>query len=975
MKLIAKAVVAAAMVLLAAAPLMAQTTGRITGTILDDSGAAVPGAVVTALGNLGSNTTTTDANGAFRFLSLRPGTYTVRVELAGFKTIEQTGVIVGIDRTVNLRMAIEVATVTETITVRGESPAIDVTSTTTGVNATAELFNRLPIARDVYDLAQVAPGIQQDTWGAAVAGSTGAENAYIIEGLNTTGVELGVEGKQLNFDFVEEIEVKTGGLPAEYGRTTGGVVNVLTKSGGNQFRGGLFGFYEGGGLFADDKTAPKRHQDTTQVETIDNRWDFGGELGGYLVQDKLWFFGAYNRTSRTDNIEVIRDIAIEGAPAAGSVVPRDDTRDLFAGKLTWRLSPNHTITGSVFGDPGNEAGPVFDIAGPEIAWKGEREFGSTDYVVRYDGTLGNAFLIRAMWGKHQESNTILGPGKALEGFGDFTVTPTAYTNGFWFHQDFEFGRDVFKLDLTKFFGSHEFKVGGDYQVVDTLNNNWNGGNGQRIYTFQSGDTIYYRHRFYVDDTAPGFDRDDPATWTIAAPLTSEPRTKNLSLYLQDSWKVTSSFTLNVGLRWEQQDVQDRNQQSAFKLSDNWAPRVGFVWDVAGNGRSKLFANYGRFYENIPQDINIRAFGGEVQCFCYNFDPSPGNILPDPDTPRRSSLLGGQEPVDPDLKGQYIDEWLGGFEYEVAPNFVLGTKVAYRKLGRVIEDFLDVGSGDYAIVNPSEGSLGQTITFYDYYYYDPDDPRVTAPAPAAEREYWSVEFNARKRFSDNWQFLASYVWNKLEGNYDGLFQNSTGQLDPNINSAFDYADFMVNSRGRLSSERQHQLKFNGSYQVSEGALDGLNLGLSTWWYSGLPLNAYGYSFGYQNHEFYLVPRGSLGRGPSNWEADIHVSYPIRVGERARINVIADVFNLFNRQAIIQYDERYNRAQDDFCGGIPDDICSTMGGIDHIAGTTEPAGALSDPRATTTNPDFLTKGTDSVNSFTGNRSIRLGLRFTF
>ena len=148
-----------------------------------------------------------------------------------------------------------------------------------------------------------------------------------------------------------------------------------------------------------------------------------------------------------------------------------------------------------------------------------------------------------------------------------------------------------------------------------------------------------------------------------------------------------------------------------------------------------------------------------------------------------------------------------------------------------------------------------------------------------------------------------MFSKLEGNYDGTFQNSTGQLDPNINSAFDYADFLVNAQGELTNEHKHQVKLDSSYVVPKGVMNGLSLGASFRWLSGLPLTAYGYSLAYSNWEYYLTPRGSLGYGPADYEMDVHVGYPIKLGSSgARANLLLDVFNLFNRQSITVLDQR-------------------------------------------------------------------------
>jgi len=956
---------AAVLLLASSSELWAQTTGRIQGQVVDAQGAVVPGVTVTVTSPAlqGALTQVSDAEGRFRFPSVPPGRYTVKAELSSFKTFELANLDVPLDQTVTVPVTLQLASVTEAVTVMATTPVIDSTSTVTGIVADSEILARLPVRRDIYSASRLAAGVTDDGVGMTVYGSSGAENQYIIDGLNTTGVELGNKGKNVNMDFIEAVETKTGGLPAEYGRNTGGIVNAITKSGSNVFRGSLFGFTEGGFLRADDSTRDDRPQTTTQVTDTTHLGDVGGTLGGYIVKDRLWFFGSMDYANEGRDVTVIREIASPGSPAVDSVIPVTIKNTLFAGKVTYRLGTGHTLNGSVFGDPTTRTGPIFTISGPASTWDGERKTGATDLVGKYDGILGSKWLLSGQAARHVEKEENFGTGRNIPLSIDTTVNPNALSGGFGFFQDQEFTRDNFKADLTTFFGGHSVKGGIDFEHIKAVNQNFNGGAGQRIYKLRtSADVIYYRHRFYIDDRAPGYVRGDPTSWVFAVPLTSEPDSQNLSWYVQDSWRVGSSLTINGGIRWEGQDVRSRDNESAFKLTDNWAPRIGFVWDVTRNNKSKLYANWGRFFESIPMDINIRAFGGEVSCFCYNFSPDPANFLQDPAAPRAQSLLGGEEPVDPDLKGQYLEEFLVGFDYEVRPSFVVGAKFTRRHLGRVIEDFLIPSEGNYFIANPGSG-IGREMAFYDGVH--------TAPAPEARRESTAFELSASKRFSNNWMFIASAVFSKLEGNYDGTFQTSTGQLDPNINSAFDYADFLVNADGTLSSDRNVQLKFDGAYEFSSGPLTGLNVAPSFRWLAGTPLNAYGYSLAYQNWEYYLVPRGSVGRGPSDWETDVHLSYPIRFGGEKRLSVIATIFNLFNRQSITQHDERYNLISDGECGGIPTDICNGDGGIATTGNSLTPAGSISNPRGTASNPDYLKKGIGFTQPF----SLRFGVRFTF
>jgi hypothetical protein len=976
----------ALLMLLVASVAMAQTStsGAIVGRVTDGT-APVPGVTIElqSPAQQGTRVAVSDANGEFRFSLLPPGTYTLSASLTGYTPLSQPNIGVGLNRTVTLELDMRPSTVTDVITVTATAPVLDMTSNTTGANVTSETIESLPLARDFYAVAQIAPGTSNDASGTTVYGSTGAENQYIIDGLNTTGVELGTTAKTLNFDFIQEVQIITGGLPAEYGRVTGGIVNAITKSGGNEFKGDAFAYGAGGTLQSDNSTADARPATTTTVTDVSDEVDFGFNLGGYIVPDRLWFFGAYDRVNRTDTHDIVRDLeGAPGSPLPGTSLDEDITRDLYAGKLTWQATSGQNLTLSILGDPSDYEGTLgtfFAVAGPPTTYEGTASTGGNDAILRYSGVFGTAWLVNGTAGTHHEETYINGPGKSLAHYIDQTVAagkPIPVSGGFGFHQDQEFDRDVVKLDITRYLGRHELKVGADQEMLSAYNASWNGGAGQRIYIRRSSraasptnpDGIYYRHRYYVDDRAAGFDADDPSTWVLNVPLESTPETTNVSAFIQDSWKVTSFFTVNAGLRWEQQELGDRFGADALVIDDMYAPRLGLIWDVTRNGRSKLFANVGRFYESIPMDINIRAFGGEVQAFSYNFSPDAAHYQPDPffDTaaaPTRNSLVGGATPVDPDLKGQYVDELLFGYDYELANNLAVGVQGTYRKLGRVVEDFLDPVSGHYHIANPGVGS-GRNMSFYDY------EPAI---APDIERTFQGVQLHARKRFANRAQLFASYLWSRLEGNYDGLFQASTGQLDPNINSAFDYADFMINSEGLLSNDRTHQFKLYGSYSFDQGMVNGLTIGFSTYYASGFPLNAYGYSPGYQNYEFYLVPRGSLGRGPAEYEADLHFGYPIPLGT-TRLNLILDVFNVLDRQAATRVDERYNLSSDaDACAGIPDGLCGSGGGLQYAAvgEVPRPLGVIANPRATATNPDFLTGGTQ----FTQPRSFRLGVRFSF
>jgi len=999
-----------AMVLLVAAGAFAQTgeSGAIAGTV-KQAGTPLPGVTVEVRSSAlqGVRSATTDAGGNFRFTLLPPGQYTVVASLSGFNTVTQNNVAVSLNKTVTLEVGLSPAA-SEQITVTGAAPVVDVTSNISGANITSETMHSLPLGRNFVAAAQVAPGTSADAAGTTVYGSSGGENQYVIDGLNVTGVEKGLQGKRLNQDFIQEVDTLTGGLPAEYGRLTGGAIVAITKSGSNEFHGDVFGYDSGGSFNSDpNKTVAQFPTSATTVGTIDKQFDYGVDGGGYIMKDRLWFFGAYDKVSETDiSTRINVPLVVPGFTVpVGGTQPTAVKRDLYAAKLSLAITSSQLFNFSILGDPTSNNGAIFAIAGPPSTFLGTTKTGGNDYVGRYSGVFGTNWNVNAQIGRHKEKNAFTGPGATTSQTRDNTQNPAIRSGGVGLFQNQLFKRDTGKLDISSFWGNHQIKFGGDLENQQAnFVNTYAGGATLRKQcsvtpvnnVCPASGFVYYIHEGYVNTRSSTLNQSDPSTFSsnLLDALISSPKEKNTSLYVQDQWKVLSNLTLNAGVRWEEQKVGGADNTYHIDLKHNLAPRLGLIFDPANNGRTKVYANFGRFYESIPMDITNRTFGGELSLQVANLDPTPRNFVPNPAAPALSAkgqftFLGNTDatPVDPNLKGQYIDEFLVGYDYEVASNLGVGIKGTYRNLGRVIEDMLDPSTGNYFVANPGSG-IGANTAFINWIPGRFDAANFVAPTPKAKRQYTGVEVHAEKRFSNNYQFFTSYVWSRLKGNYDGTFQNSTGQNDPNINSAFDYADFLVNNKGLLSSDRTHVVKFYGSYTLGSSMAKGLDIGLAAHWESGLPLTAYGYEHaGYRNWEYYLTTRGALGRGPSDYEADVHLGYPIPLGG-SHLNLLFDVFNIFNRQSITALDNRFNLATDATCQNIVDaagnSICNNrartatgttrtvgFGGIGNVPGTTNAVGQLGNARALATNPSFLKAGT----TFTGVRSIRLGARWTF
>ena len=892
-----------------ASPAAAQTTGGIVGRITDAQGGALPGVSVEARSPAlqGTRTATSDTTGLYRLTLLPPGAYSVSVTLEGFAPESRASVAVdlGKDTTVNATLH---PAVSESITVTGEVPVVDVTSPAIGTNLDSRAVETLPSGRNYSSVVQITPGVSSDAnpentdqSTITVYGSSGNENVFYIDGVNTTGTEYGFQGKELNFEFIQAVDVKSGGYEAEYGRSTGAIINVITKSGGNEYHGDAFGYYDNDSL----QQSAKQVMSSNGTVAGFTKKDYGADLGGFLIKDRLWFFGAYDRVDNTQNT------------ALGQIVSSDSTRDLAAAKLTFHMTQSQTAIATFFQDPRDDTGAIIDanhtLNGEPLTYEGKRVFGGRDYALRYEGLFGGSWVASAQVSRHNEANSV-GPATAagdVVEFRDSSSVPLGFfqTGGFGLFQDKTFKRDFGGGAVTRYLAGHELKLGVEYeketaQVIRRFSG------GQQIDTFPlaNGQTVYSHFYWTTPDAT-----SSPVFNAPVSELNASPQHHNTTAYLQDHWTALSNLTINAGVRWDRQEIIDPQGKKAIDLKKDFAPRVGLVWDPTRDGRSKVFANYGRYYEEIPMDLVIRSFSFERQARLWNF--SPTSTTPDPAAEaavgQTSAIFGGNvEPADPNLHNQYINEYLLGYQREVLPDVAVGIQGIYRNYGQVIEDFLCRTDGTYCIGNPAQGIMQRIFTL---------DYSQTFPAPKPKRIYKAIQLDVTKRFSHNWQALASYVYSKLDGNYDGTYAPFTNVgADPNISAAYDYYDFFTNgidlnritNQGPLSNDRRHQLKLSGIYITPFK----LSIGLAAYYRSGTPVTAFGYADSYGRWEFFLTDRGALGRTPSNYDADLHLGYPLPVGP-VTLNFLFDVFNVFNTQRPVLLDERWDFQQADNASPTP------------------------------------------------------------
>jgi hypothetical protein len=788
----ATAIVIQITLLLAAPVCFAQeTTGEIAGAIASPDGAPLPGATV-ILENPDTGfrrPAATDSDGRYRLVALPPASYRLTVSMDGFRTVTRQ-IRVELGRSISNDVVLEIGEFTDTIEITAEMPLVDVTSTVSGFTANADELNaRLPIPRDIVQVAMLAPGtvaadprfsgVNDKTTGEGiytpgqqvpvVAGSSAAENGYLVNGLNTTSFRKMVGSSFVPMEFVEEVQIKTGGYQAEFGRSTGGVVNLVTKSGTNTLRGGLSVYW-----------SPKNLQ---ELETDTYQRDFDGvlslyranssedrasleanaSLGGPLVRDRLFLFGfvSYRDWSRLDTFDP-------------TLARRSGAGDPYWGaKLDWNITSSHRLEGTVISDHTDVDERVFEVD-PEtgtvggLISTGYTTRGGENWILKYTGILGDKVLLSAQAGFNPFSR--MTPEDTCPIANDFRGG--LYRRlGCWINAYPGFSSDdrtAYRLDIDVFAGSHSLRAGIDAESNTSDGSVRYSGGAYYAYFLNGAEGLppeYYRF--------PELPWDQTLVRVQHSDRTGRFEVVSNAAYLQDSWAVRPALTLNIGVRWERFESKNSLGETFMNVSDQYAPRLGAVWDIGWDGRSKLYGHLGLYH--LPMSTEVAIYGAGGYFYDRGWYPLVGEINPDGSPEELGVELEYRVFADgevPDTR-EYLDsefepmsqsELIVGYEQLVGEQWSLGVRGVARQFNEIIEDVsIDealwevygiechgpdaIESGDHCLgafrlTNPG-------TPFTGWYDLDGDgelDPiSLTANElgyPDAERKYYALELGSR-----------------------------------------------------------------------------------------------------------------------------------------------------------------------------------------------------------------------------------------
>ena len=895
------AAAAAAVLLSSPPPAGAQTpTGTVTGRVIDQGGLSVPGATVSVTSpNLqGTRTAVTSANGDFILPSLPPGEYTISVELSGFATTKITQ-DVGAGQPLTLELTLRPASLSEVVTVTARTDAFTNT-VQASTNVQQELLATLPTTRTILAAVNVAPGAHATGPNNAVTigGAMSADNLFMLDGVQIQDNIRGTPFTLFIEDAIQETTVSTSGISAEYGRFTGGVVNAITRSGGNRFSGSLRTTFNN-----DDWRTTSPFDEPKKDDTVPT-YEF--TIGGPIVRNRTWFFAA----GRLFNQSTANETGYTRAPYS---FENDEKR--FEGKVTQSFGPRHNVRVAYTAVREDEINNVWPSAQEVMDLRSlhDRQLPQDLLSLHYSGTLRSNLFVEAQYSARQFSFENSGGTSTdlIEG----TVLRSQQTGAYWWSPNFcgvcgpeERDNENLYLKGTYFWstprGSHNIVFG-----YDTFNDKRKGDNHQSGSDFQ----VWTTDTLVEGDAVYPVALNNGSTYIINYPISVASQGTNFrthSLFLNDSWSANAHFTFNLGVRWDKNDGVDA-AGNAVANDSAFSPRLGVVWDPSGSGRWSVHGSYGRYVAALANSIADSASPAGTPSILAWFYQGP-NINTGSGAPIASdaalrqvfdwfesgggtnrqpfftSIPGVQTQIRESLRSPHATEFATGVSRQLGGRGAIRADFVYRTFTDFYTDRIDTGTG--SVTDPA----GQVF-----------DLALVENTDLLSRDYVAGSVQANYRLGSRVDLGGNYTLSRLWGNVNGETVNS----GPVSSSATSYPEFFDLSwfapEGDLAADQRHRLRLWGTARLPlPERLGNFTVALFEQINAGTPYGALGSidSRDYVTDPGYQTPPATVNywftdrdafKTETMFRTDFSLNYSFGLGGTSQLFAQVQVLYLFNQ----------------------------------------------------------------------------------
>lgn len=810
-----------------AAPAFAQGTqyGTIRGVITLSDGTVAPGVAVTATSpaQLGERVAYTTESGEYILRNLAPGRYALTFVLEGLATVGST-TTVSLGQVTPLDVVMEVEAIEETITVTGDTASV-LASSEVSTTYTAEMVNELPIGRTPAAIAALAPGLTTNTPNAGqvtISGGFAYDNVFLIDGVDANDNLFGTSNPVFIEEAIADQQVLTSGISAEYGRFSGGVVNIITKSGGNDFSGS----------FRVDLTnedwrerTPLEKEDGTELVDDTNEF-YSATLGGYAVRDKLWFFAA----ARDEESTAQGTFAATGLPRVTTT--EEDRQE---GKLTWNVANAHQIQGQFTQRDQVGVGPSFSFSATPDTIR-TRNDPNELLVARYHGAWTSALFGELQYSeKTFKFRNTHGPGGLAETspfFAFFTISPEGSLVGSpLVHHNAPYfdGSDPEDRDNEQVYGalswftdtaragSHDLKGG-----IEDFTSTRVGGNSQSVTGFvwdtgaltdSSGNYVLDANNKLIPIFVPGITYIENWIPTRGAKIDIQTQ----SLFVNDRWRLNDHWSFNIGFRYE--DIKgDATGGITTVDTSRFVPRLGASHDVRGDGKYRLDATYAQysgkyseaqFAENTTVGVPRGVFSEYTGPFGIGFDFAPAfdlnNYVPFAANDGTANIFMAD-----DIKSPVVTEYTLAGGMQLARGGFLKAVYTNREYDDFVENFTCAAAA--GIPCPGPGDTGVTDVVVEGIVVGPTNNVIFDNSGEPTREYEAIQLIGRHVLTDRWDLNGSWTYQITnDGNFEGEGTNT-----PGISSTFgDYPGYFLEDRhfptGRLNDFQEHKIRLWSTYR--------------------------------------------------------------------------------------------------------------------------------------------------------------------